>query len=399
MRVDVVQPINDVVVGVNASDSVINLFENFDDPFTTGQVATFEVNNPEEFGNNGQIQLLLFDQTGEGAPIATERFVSLINDGSFDNLIVNRGDVGFVIQAGQFTLDPATLAVGVVPEVPEIQGQPSPERSNTQGTIAFALSGLPDGSGTDPNSATSQFFLNLGDNSFLDLDFTVFGEVLSAADFEVVEAISNDPVFAPFQDPGELGFIDGSVDLNDVIFFSDISIAQQDELTFTATSSNPELVVPSIEGGNLTLDFVDGQTGTADVIVEATNLLGTTTSETFSVEVSEDIVVNPPSDVNLDLDGDGLVPSVDILNIFRVLAGAPQAVVIPDSVAIDQQTIADAVDGFGDLDLDVDNSGVVESSVDILNIFRVLAGAPQAVVVADGVSQQDVVNAVNALTA
>ena len=296
MRVDLIQPIDNVIVEANASNIIINLFENFDDPFTTGQVAIFEVNNPEEFANSGQIQLLLFDQTGEGAPIATERFVSLVKDGSFDNLIVNRGEVDFVIQAGQFTLDPTTLAVETVPAISSIQGELNPDRSNTQGTIALALSGLSDSSGTDPNSATSQFFFNLSDNSFLDADFTVFGEVLSAEDFEVVEAISNDPVFAPFQDPGELGFIDDSVDLNEVIFFSDISITQQDELTFAATSSNPELVNPNINGGDLTLDFANDQAGIAEVTVEATNLLGNTTIETFSVEVMESNIVPDPAE-------------------------------------------------------------------------------------------------------
>lgn len=386
MRVDVVQTINDVAIAANAPDSIINLFENFDDPFTTGQVVTFQVENLDGAPNDGQIQLVLFDQPGEGAPIATERFSDLINDGSFDNLVINRGQVDFVVQAGLFGIDPATQALTLLPQIDTIQGAPSPDRSNTQGTVAFALSG------GDPDSATSQFFFNLGDNSFLDPDFTVFGEVLSAADFDVVEAVSNDPVFAPFQPPNGIGFVNGptslndGVDSNDLIFFSSASIAPQSELIFTATSSNPDLVVPSVEDGNLTLDLVAGQTGTAEITVEATNLLGDeTATDTFSVEV----------DAELDLDGDGLAPSVDVLNIFRVLAGAPQAVVVPDGLS--QQAIVDVVEAFDDLELDVDGSGAVESSTDILNIFRVLAGAPQAVVVPEGVSQQDVVNAVNEL--
>ncbi|MEO0948263.1 MAG: hypothetical protein AAFY11_08985 [Cyanobacteria bacterium J06641_5] len=166
-------------------------------------------------------------------------------------------------------------------------------------------------------------------------------------------------------------------------------------MTFVATSSNSDLVVPSIEDGNLTLDFVDGQTGTAEVTVEATNLLGDTTTDTFSVEVTDE-VINPPDDLALDVDGSGeVVAAVDILNIFRVLAGAPQAVVVPDGV--DQQEVVDAVEAFEDLALDVDGSGEVVAAVDILNIFRVLAGAPQAVVVPDDVDQQEVVDVVNAL--
>jgi len=105
---------------------------------------------------------------------------------------------------------------------------------------------------------------------------------------------------------------------------------------------------------------------------------------------------------DLDVDGSGSVEaSVDVLNIFRVLAGAPQAVVIPDGVDTDQQAIVDAVTEISEADLDVDGSGSVEVSVDVLNIFRVLAGAPQAVVIPDGVDtdQQTIVDAVEALVA
>ena len=323
MRVDVVQPIDNVAVAVDAPDSVIDLSATFDDPFTTGQVATFELNNPEEFGNNGQIQVLLFDQPGAGAPNATANFASFVNDGAFANLAINRGDLGglpgvgtgFVVQAGQFTIDPETSQIQLVPVDPTVvvPGEPSPGRSNQPGTIAFALSG------GDPDSANSQFFFNLNDNSFLDPMFTVFGEVLSAEDLVVVDTIVNDPIFAPFQGPivgpamgggflpiegdptaGEATFaVD---DPNEVISFSNISIAEQEELTFAATSSNPELVIPNIDGGNLTLDFVDGQTGIAEVTVEATNLLGDSTTETFFVGVGDDVELpaeGPPNGVEI----------------------------------------------------------------------------------------------------
>ena len=113
-----------------------------------------------------------------------------------------------------------------------------------------------------------------------------------------------------------------------------------------------------------------------------------------------DPVPGPDTQLNLNVDGmDGVVPSVDVLNIFRVLAGAPQAVVISDGANVSQQDIVNAVNAFPDLALDIDSHGGVEPSVDVLNIFRVLAGAPQAVAIPVGadVSQQDVVDAVNRL--
>ena len=110
----------------------------------------------------------------------------------------------------------------------------------------------------------------------------------------------------------------------------------------------------------------------------------------------------PEVPVNLNVDGsEELDASVDILNIFRVFAGAPQAVAISPGVNISQQDIVNAVEAFPALGLDVDGSGALDVSVDILNIFRVVAGAPQAVVISPGVtaSQQDVVDAVNELLA
>ena len=109
-----------------------------------------------------------------------------------------------------------------------------------------------------------------------------------------------------------------------------------------------------------------------------------------------------PVNVDLNVDGAGeVVPSTDVLNIFRVLAGAPQAVVIPEGANASQQAIADAVNAIPELSLDVDGDGAVVPSVDVLNVFRVLAGAPQAVVIPAGldVSQQDITDTVNALIA
>ncbi|MEO0947393.1 MAG: choice-of-anchor Q domain-containing protein [Cyanobacteria bacterium J06641_5] len=120
--------------------------------------------------------------------------------------------------------------------------------------------------------------------------------------------------------------------------------------------------------------------------------------ETPEPEAPEPTDPVPGALIDLDVDDSGAVEaSVDVLNIFRVLAGAPQAVVVPADASVSQQDVVDAVNAFPDLSLDVDNSSAVEASVDVLNIFRVLAGAPQAVVIPDGasVSQQDVVDAVN----
>ena len=98
---------------------------------------------------------------------------------------------GFIIQGGGFVWDDASRTVaGVVTGAPVIN-EFSPLRSNRRGTIAMAKLG------SDPNSATSQWFINLVDNgSGLDTQnggFTVFGEI-SAPSMAVVDAIANLPL-------------------------------------------------------------------------------------------------------------------------------------------------------------------------------------------------------------
>ena len=128
----------------------------------------------------------------------------------------------------------------------------------------------------------------------------------------------------------------------------------------------------------------------------------------FADELSLVSLENPAvaPGINLDVDGDGeIIPAVDILNIFRALAGAPQAIVITEAAAalgVIQQDIVDNVNAIAAIDplaLDVDGSGDVVPAVDVLNIFRSLAGAPQAIVIPEGLDaiQQDVVDATNAL--
>lgn len=133
----------------------------------------------------------LFDQSASSAtrttPITVANFLSYILDGSYTNSLIHRSVSGFVVQGGGFKW----------PQVPEIEagGVPLPistkapiineaGNANLIGTIAMAkLSG-------DPDSATSQWFINLADNETLDNQnggFTVFGKVISG--MELVLAI------------------------------------------------------------------------------------------------------------------------------------------------------------------------------------------------------------------
>ena len=116
----------------------------------------------------GAVEIELFD---EEAPETVANFLTYVNDGDYVNSFIHRSVPGFVVQGGGFTfVDGATVAI---PTDPPVINEPG--ISNLRGTVAMAKVG------GDPNSATSQWFFNLADNS-ANLDntnggFTVFGQV------------------------------------------------------------------------------------------------------------------------------------------------------------------------------------------------------------------------------
>ena len=116
----------------------------------------------------GEVEIELFD---EDAPATVANFLTYVNDGDYVNSFIHRSDPGFVLQGGGFTfVDGAPVAI---PTDPPVINEPG--ISNLRGTVAMAKLG------DDPNSATSQWFFNLADNS-ANLDntnggFTVFGQV------------------------------------------------------------------------------------------------------------------------------------------------------------------------------------------------------------------------------
>ncbi|MDP4661106.1 MAG: peptidylprolyl isomerase [OM182 bacterium] len=121
--------------------------------------------------DSGSFVLEMYADT---APVTVANFLSYVNSGAYEDTIIHRKVNNFVIQGGGFYYDPTSSDIAAISVGPAIVNEFS--RSNTRGTIAMAKLG------GDPNSATSQWFVNLGDNS-ANLDsqnggFTVFGKVL-----------------------------------------------------------------------------------------------------------------------------------------------------------------------------------------------------------------------------
>ena len=91
------QQFEDLTVANNSADATFDLSTNFDDPSTTGQIATFDF--AEDVGVE-DIDVLLFDQDGVGAPATVANFIEYIEDGAYDNSIIHRSIPGFIIQGG-----------------------------------------------------------------------------------------------------------------------------------------------------------------------------------------------------------------------------------------------------------------------------------------------------------
>ncbi|HEX3817918.1 MAG TPA: peptidylprolyl isomerase [Chthoniobacterales bacterium] len=276
-----------------ARADVVDLSKYFTDPDTT------EVRLTTPLGN---IDLDLYDNA---TPITVANFLKYVDNGRYEikdptngqpaPIFFHRSVPGFVIQTGGFlaTVNPTNPSVAQptqVMEYPAIKNEPG--ISNTRGTVAMAKLG------TDPNSATSQFFINLADNS-ANLDnqdggFTVFARVAGDG-MSVADAIAALPTFnfgGAFTDLPLRSYTSGAPTTANLVTspvtripLNSAGIAAA--LTFTATSSHPAAAAVAISADHLLI--TPKAVGTADITVTATDIDGGTVSQTFSVNV----IINP----------------------------------------------------------------------------------------------------------
>lgn len=126
------------------------------------------------FTNMGNITIQLRNDT----PNTTKNFKELVQQGKYDNTIFHRVAKDVMIQGGEINSSWHT-----------IQDEFSSNNHNIRGTVAMAKT-------TQPNSASTQFFINVADNSqhtsTFDATYPVFGDVIYGMD--VVDAISQVPV-------------------------------------------------------------------------------------------------------------------------------------------------------------------------------------------------------------
>jgi peptidyl-prolyl cis-trans isomerase B (cyclophilin B) len=147
--------------------------------------------------------VITLELEAEKAPLSTENFLGYVNSGHYNNTVFHRIIDGFMIQGGGF--EPGMKQK---PTRGEIQNEANNGLKNDKYTVAMARTQA-------PHSASSQFFINVADNGFLNhtapslqgWGYAVFGKVVAGT--EVVDALRSVKT-------GRKGFHD-DVPVNDVV--------------------------------------------------------------------------------------------------------------------------------------------------------------------------------------
>src|SRR5437667_8189930 len=134
----------------------------------------------------GKIRIELYP---DAAPKTVENFLAYVKAKQYDGTQFHRVIPGFMIQGGGFTADFVQKPASRPPLQNEAEQSSKAGLQNAPGTVAMARTG-------DPNSATTQFFINVADNKFLNFreaaaqgwGYAVFGRVVDGMD--VVEHIA-----------------------------------------------------------------------------------------------------------------------------------------------------------------------------------------------------------------
>jgi peptidyl-prolyl cis-trans isomerase A (cyclophilin A) len=123
--------------------------------------------------NMGNVTILLFEKE---SPVSVKNFLAYVDSGFYGGLTFHRVIPGFMAQGGGFMKNLAKRNPILAP----IKNESDNNMKNDRGTLAMART-------SDPHSATSQFFINVVDNSMLNISsqgwgYAVFGKVIEGMD-------------------------------------------------------------------------------------------------------------------------------------------------------------------------------------------------------------------------
>ena len=275
----------DTSFAVDAQALSLTLADHFDDSEIVGTAV--EVQTPL-----GTFYLETYDNI---TPLTAQNFLALAEASNYADMFFHRSVPGFVIQGGGFNYPADATGPGnvahngtIVNEFnnwfdPQLGGLQEGDPVNLRGTVAMAKLG------GDPDSATSQWFVSLADNSTI-LDpqnggFTVFAHVLfdGMTVVDDIAALARVNAGSPFDTLPIRDYTGGAIQRQHLVTSSTTVV---DELSFSVIgNSNDSLVAATITDGTLQLTPVAGQTGNAVIVVQATDLQGNTVSSTFQVAV------------------------------------------------------------------------------------------------------------------
>jgi cyclophilin family peptidyl-prolyl cis-trans isomerase len=237
----------------------------------------------------GTMDFILFDTA---TPATVANFMNYVNAGKYTDVAFHRSVSNFVIQSGGFKGAGTGSNFTSVVTTPPVTNEPG--IANVRGTVSMAKVG------GDPNSATSQFFVSLGDNT-ANLDyqnggFTVFGRVAGTG-MTVADSINRLPrgtyelfldgsaTAVPFDDfPMNDSVLPATMDQSKLVKMT--TVTPIPTLSYSVTgNTQPAVATASIVGGQLHLTGLAG--GQTTVTVTATDLDNLTTIQTVLVTVND----------------------------------------------------------------------------------------------------------------
>ena len=294
----VAKPISDVTVTANSAPTVINVKKTFALSGVTGsKVVRFST-------SLGNMDVFL---DAANYPLNVANFLAYVNSGAYSNTFIHRSIASFIFQGGGYYVSGDKNYPHIT-----VNGAVTGEHkdSNVRGTIALALTGGADSA----DSGTSEWFLNLVDNTALDTyannqgPFTAFGHVIEG-DLATMDAIGNVPTYnasnvvvssdaGVFTDLPLINFDDttGSVDIDpDLVYIKSVALipltpkAEGDTALLALKvkdNTNPGLVTATFDASKLTLTYAAGGTGVATITVMAKNpVTKSRVKTTFNVTV------------------------------------------------------------------------------------------------------------------
>ncbi len=280
----VTTPLSDRSFSPGGAAVTVDLREHFGLPGVTGQVVQFDT-------DLGKFNVEL---NASAAPVTVTNFLSYVNAGSYTNTMIHRSIPNAylgIIQGGGFT---STLPVNYVQTSAPIALEYN--LPNARGTIAMART-------TQPNTATSQWFINTRDNSnefgpangggyavfgsVLGTGMTVVDALLAVPTYYLNDIFTNIPLKNLQPNQQELyahNFL--TVKRTDVVPVHPTTTSVRSVLTFSVQSSAPGVVAAALNGSDLVLT-PGGGTGAATITVTATDTNGNTATSTLTASVNK----------------------------------------------------------------------------------------------------------------